>query len=145
MKIWYPINLEQSKKDNVSLYTTMCYLNMCRFKGILRDTLYTLNTRLPSMEKRLKESELLTIDNEMKFSIKKILNQYINSLTCKFDNGSARCYYYIPDMIKCYDTRQSLNFVIRLIEYGNETIPPLNWIRHSYTLFEDYIGGNNEC
>lgn len=145
MKIWYPINFAQSKEKDVSFYNTSCCLSLYRFKGILKNDLYRLNTRLPSMENRLKQCEAMNVTNEFRFNLKKILNYYIGCLTCKYDISSARCYYYVPDTVRCPDTSNSLNFVIRLVEYGNDTVPPLNWIRHSYTLFEEYIGGNNEC
>lgn len=144
MKIWYPISFEQSKNNNINLYNAMCLFDLYRFKNILKNNLSLVNTKLPGIQIRLNECPLVKVNNEITFNINAILNRYINSLTCKCDN-SSRCYYYVPDIVRCPGAENSLNFVIRLIEYGNDTIPPLNWIRHSYTLFEEYIGDKNEC
>ena len=74
-------------------------------------------------------------------SVERICDQYINQLRCTYDVTSGYCYYYIPNTIRCVGTNSCLLDVIRLIEYGNNYVPPMNWVRHSYLEFVDYIEG----
>lgn len=136
MKIWFPINLSQSEKSNSSEYMMYCSICLPQLKYMLKRNI--LFPKWKVLEQKLIESKALDIVSE-RFNIMNIPNQFINSLCCKYDNFSEKCYYDVSDMIKCYGTTNSLKDIIRLCEYGNDSIPPLNWIRHSYIEFSDMI------
>ena len=63
----------------------------------------------------------------------------MSSLQCSYDLTTSKCYFYVPDNIRCIGTTNQLNYVIRLIEYGTDQIPPMNWIRHSYIQYYNSV------
>ena len=63
----------------------------------------------------------------------------MNNLNCFYNANQGKCYYSVSDSIKCIGTNNNLNYLIRLCEYGNDIVPPLNWIRHSYNKFVDIV------
>ena len=97
------------------------------------------------MENILKSSDVSILSDTMKFNkIFSIVNQYINSLTCYYDTSAEKCYYTISDLIKINGTNMSLSKLIQIIEFGDKGIPPMNWIRHSYLIFEDIVMRNKQ-
>jgi hypothetical protein len=72
-------------------------------------------------------------------NIMAIINLYINRLYCYYDYYECQCYYKVSDLIRCPNTKNSLNKVIRIIEYGTLDIQPLFWLRKSYYSFIENI------
>ena len=139
MKIWYPIKFGEFESDNIQLYTMKCQTDLSSFRIFLRSNFNNLRWKLvPEKLKKVSNIQLLRDIKPNDIAI-----QYINSLQCRYDTSSGCCYYYVPDLVRCNGTTQSLNFVIRLIEYGNDDVTPMNWIRHSYIKFTDFIMEGN--
>ena len=131
MILWFP-NKNGNDQD-LSVYIYSCRAALSVFKMILNS-----NINHPSMkriETVLKSKNVLDFTNKDRFSILSVIQCYESSLVCYYDEKSCRCYYEVPKIIKCPNTTNSLQFVIRLIEFGNDLIPPTNWIRHSYNKF----------
>jgi hypothetical protein len=97
--------------------------------------------QLKRIENILKNKKILEFTNIDKFSITKVINQYLNSLMCSYDYKDNQCYFDVPKICKCIDTTNDLSFVIRLIEFGNNNIPPTNLIRNSYFKFCEFYKG----
>lgn len=138
MKVWFPVSLQESKKDSESSYYMHCSLYLARFKAILRR-----NVLIPKWNvvgDKLIESELLH-NVTQNFKVLNIPNQFINNLRCTYDGYSEKCYYYIPDIVRCFGTTDNLNKIIHICEFGNDMIPPLNWVRHSYLILKDTVRG----
>ena len=139
MTIWYPQKLQNN--EDISLYFTKCSFSVGMFQMALRN-----NINLPCLkriEQIMKKYDILDFTNKENFSINNVLNQYIGSLICKYDEQSTQCYYTISKITKCVNTTNNLDFVIRLIEFGNDKIPPTAWIRKSYKNFCDVVMGKN--
>lgn len=137
MIIWFPKEIE--KDEDLSLYIMKCNLHMATLKMYIRN-----NMNMPSLkriENILKEKEMLDFTNKEKFSVMSVINQFLGALSCVYSDKDKKCYYTISAMVKCINTNNDLDFVIRLIEYGNDKIPPTNLIRHSYKKFCEYVGG----
>lgn len=141
MILWFP----KKKKDeeDSSIYIYSCRAALSTFKMILNS-----NINKPSMKRIdniLKGKNVLDFTNKDRFSIFSVIRFYESSLACYYDDKERRCYYEIPKIIKCPNTTNSLQFVIRLIEFGNDLIPPTNLIRHSYRKFcELYDSGGKQ-
>ena len=136
MRIWCPV--KRFEKENIPQFINRCNTYLSQFRMILQS-----NINIPSMkriEKILKERDFLLFVNKERFSILQTLNQYISSLNCYYDESENKCYFDIAGITRCINTKNSLQFVIRLIEFGNDIVPPTNWIRHSYVKFLDFIG-----
>lgn len=137
MKIWFPKRLD--KNDDLSVYKTSCNLAISTFRMCLN---YYLNVpSLTRIERILKENNMLEFTNKDRFSIMGVIQQYESSLQCYYDAGEQRCYFEISHIAVCQNTKNKLDYVIRLIEFGNDKIPPTNWVRHSYTRFCKIYGG----
>lgn len=135
MKIWMPVNQEQSKKPNIESYVFSCNLYLYRLRSIL--FAHMIKTKWKIFEQKLNESdsdELKSLKN-----VESIPLQYMNSLKCFLDRDLAKCYFAVPEKIRCNGSSLSLDKVVRLAEYGNDDIPPMNWIRHSTLKFYDYV------
>jgi hypothetical protein len=136
MRIWYP--LEKSSGEDVSSYIAKCrlsisILNICINNCINRPSLKRIETII-------KGKNLLDfIRNKESFSIFAVINQFENTLHCYYDTATNRCFFDTPRLIKAINTRNSLDYVIRLIEFGNQDIPPTNLIRHSYMKYFNLI------
>ena len=137
MKIWYPIQYEPDDYTGVQDYIQQCTVDGNVLKAILKNGMN--NTRFTALQSKLDKCEAIHYTTEQRRSPITIANMYINSLQCFYDFGSYMCYYAVPDIVRCPNTTDSLNYVIRLIEYGNDEIPPMNWIRHSYEQFKEKI------
>lgn len=137
MRLKYPKNFEESESNNITEYIRLCQIDMYRFKGILKQNINI--TRWKTLQHTFQDNNIVESTFVRKVNVFNIANQFINELCCSFDRINSYCYYYVPDTIRCVGTNTSLNKVIRLIEYGNDKIPPMNWIRHSYMKFSDYV------
>lgn len=136
IKIWYPV--KKSEDTNINAYMIGCYMQLLAFKNILRSNINV--SKWKALEPKLINNNLVRINKTTKLNILNIPNTYVNCLKCFFDPNLQRCYYAVSEFTKCpYSESISLNFIIKLVEYGNESIPPLNWIRHSYSKFVDVI------
>ena len=135
MKIWYPVNFKKSGFKDIQMYILRCQVDLGNFKMYLKSNFN--NIRWKSLRSELNESSGIFFMKEI--NIVDIANRYVNSLQCKFDPVSSRCYYFISDFVQCPGTTQKLDFVIKSIEFGNDKIPPMNWIRHSYLKFSDFV------
>lgn len=136
MNIWFPRTLRDG--EDLSTYCSSCTLALSTFNMIVRN-----NMNMPSLkrvERILKEKNMLDFENKERFSIQSVVNQFLGCLVCKYDDNRKTCYYTIPKITRCINTHNELQFVIRLIEYGNDKIPPMNLIRKSYTKFCEVYG-----
>lgn len=136
MKIWFPVSLSESGRESPTDYFLSCCLYLSRFKTILRSNILIVKWQV--LDEKLKESDLLE-DATEKFKATNIPNQFINNLNCGYDGYTEKCYYYVSNLVKCFGTSNNLNKLIDLCEFGNDDIPPINWIRHSYLLFKDAV------
>ena len=140
MNIKYPINISKSGLDKKGYYRN-CQLDMYTFRMILKQNINV--SRLTALQKTLEENKI--VEGSFKELPKNftiiIVNQFINELRCTYNPTSECCYYYIPKTIRCAGTNVELLYIIKLIEFGNDKIPPLGWISHSYNKFKDYIAG----
>ena len=138
MKIWYPIEYDVAKHHSVFGYVSMCRIDTALLQSILRNKIN--KTRWISYDTRLSSCKAIhkTAENAVINSLD-LANRYINSLQCYYDIGKGCCYYSIPLMIRCPNTIDSLDYVIRLIEYGNDEIPPMHWIRDSVEDFNTAV------
>jgi hypothetical protein len=141
IRLKYPKNFEESECQTFDEYTRLCQINLYRFKGILKQNINI--TRWKVLQKTFEENNILEGTFIRKINVLSIAYQFINELKCSFNKPDSCCYYYTPDTIRCTGTNMSLNKTIRLIEYGNDKVPPMNWIRHSYLKFSDYVLGND--
>ena len=135
MRIWYPKTSDSSKSKRS--YIFRCNVKLEVFKRILRK-----NMNIPKLDVRrdyLLNCELIEWTNTFNMSVVQIVNTYINKLYCVYDANELKCYYTIPKGTKCPFSNTELDYVIRLLEYGNNELPPLNWIRHSYKQFIESI------
>lgn len=136
MKIWFPISLEDTENNDVNRYILKCYGYLYTLRAILKSNIILPKWKV--IETKLQENNLLDVVGN-KFNISNIPYQYVNNLNCFYNANQGKCYYGVPDSIKCIGTNNNLNYLIRLCEYGNDVIPPLNWIRHSYHKFVDIV------
>jgi hypothetical protein len=138
LQVRYPLNMAESDRDKQS-YIRLCLLDLATFKIILRQ--YMNIPRLIALQGTFDKSKVLKttfLRTNTKHTVL-IADQFINELRCRFDEQSGYCYYYIPRTIRCIGTNISLLYIIKLIEYGNDVIPPFGWISHSYLKFKDYL------
>lgn len=135
MKIWMPVNLAESKEPNLDAYVLECKLLLYRLRSIL--LAHMIKTKWKIFAQKIKETD----SDELKIlkNVESIPLQYINNLQCYLDRDLAKCYFAVPDKLRCKGSILSLDKVVRLAEYGNDTIPPMNWIRHSVVKFYDFI------
>lgn len=142
MKIWYPISFEDSGEDQLYLYIAKCSLSTVLLKSILRSNINS--PRWGMLTDKLKKSSIINVQNKDRFNAVQIPNQYISYLTCSYDYTECKCYYAVADNVRCTFTTTPLNDVVKLVEFGNDSIPPMNWIRHSYAKFADMISAERE-
>ena len=135
MKIWMPVNFETSKEPNIQAYIFSCNLHLYHLRAILSANIIKSKWEIFLAKlQNIKDFSEVNVDR-----LKNAQYQYINSLVCEFDKQQSRCYFYVPPTVRCKGTDIDLNKVIKLAEFGNDTIPPMNWIRHSCLKFKDYI------
>lgn len=142
LKLWFPKNFEESKKENINDYITQCTIAINPLKTILRNNINISRWNL--LTTKLIDSEIVDVENSYKFLARRIPLQYIDRLLVAYDTATSKCYYYVPDMVRCQYTTNSLNDIVRLIEYGNNRIPPMHWLRDSYMQFVDLIMENEK-
>ena len=139
MKIWYPISCSDLDNVNVPDYIHMCNVSLSKLRQVLiqhidRSKIVLYQTKL---------SKLPYINKLTNLNLYSIMMQYINSLSCHFDTTNNKCYFAVPHGTRAIGTANTLNFIVRLIEYGNDSIPPMYWIRRSYTKYKKYIMENS--
>ena len=135
LKLWFPKTMEESKQQTVPQYIAYCNIAMYSLKNILQANINT--SRWNILTPKLVESNLVQIDNPLKFNARQIPNQFIVRLCCVYEPNLSKCYFCVPDTVKCRYTSNTLNQVIELVEFGNDVIPPMNWVRYSYQKFVD--------
>ena len=128
MKIWYPVSCSDLKNVSVPDYIHRCNTSLPK----LRQLLIRQMDRSKIMTYQDKLNNLQYVDRVTNVNLQAVMMQYVNSLSCHFDTTNCKCYFDIPHSIRAIGTRNSLNYIIRLIEYGNDDIPPMYWIRQSY-------------
>lgn len=138
MKLWYPVACKN--KSDVQVYISICHAKLADFKRILRQNIN--KDKVKAIQAKIQESTVVTVTDS--FSVAKTLETFINSLTCNYDTASRKCYYTVSDLIQCRGTNRSLNFMIKLFEFGNGVIAPLVWLRHSYNKFKELIQREDE-
>lgn len=136
MRILYPVSFNESNYSTIEEYITKCNFDLVLLKSILRQNIN--KSRWNALNYRLHKCNQIKFNRSNKSIISNAL-QYINGLQCYFDSNLNRCYYQVSDLIRGFGTLTSLNFIIRVIEYGILDIPPMNWIRHSYMQFSNII------
>jgi len=139
MKIWYPKQYSQGDYENVQEYISKCQLDLFVLKDILNKNINL--SRWNAINERLVQSQQLHIIDGRQVEAIEIAKRYVYALTCYYDTAITKCYYDVPALLKCPNTVDSLRRIIRYIEFGFDDIPPMNWIRHSYTIFTDYVLG----
>lgn len=139
MKLWVPITSNQFKYTNE--YINYCNVKLQELKILLKTRLD--NNKLSTRKNSLLESNsIIWLPNTINFNLNSITDTYIKRLYCSLDRANNHCYYTIPIGIRCPGTKTSLDTVIRLIEFGNDIIPPMNWIRHTYHEFVETMEVN---
>lgn len=138
MKIWYPVVCKP--KADVQVYISVCQSRLADFKRILRQ--HINKEKLKVIQTKIPESTVVKVTES--FSAQNTLETFINSLTCRYEPSSRKCFYTVSDLIPCKGTNRSLNFMIKLFEFGNGIIPPLAWLRHSYVKFKELIQKEDE-
>lgn len=68
-------------------------------------------------------------------SLRKICILFANSLKFTVMEETGVCGYKLDPYIKCPYTNRSFDFVIRLIENGNNSVPPMHWITPTFNSF----------
>lgn len=142
LKLWFPMNFEESKKEQINDYIVQCTFATYSLQTILRNNINISRWNL--LTPKLIDSTVIQVENPYKFMARRIPIQYVERLTVAYDKNNSRCYYYVPDTVKCQYTANTLNDVVQLVEYGNDTIPPMNWLRYSHKKFVDMIMGNKQ-
>lgn len=137
LRLRYPLNLTESRKGSQQNYYQACCLSIYSLKGMLYRNINV--SRWNSLQKVFEENNVFNNTFIRNVKTINIAHQYINELRCYYNSADDYCYYYVPDTVRCIGTNYSLNKIIKLIEYGNDMIAPMNWIRHSYILFVDKI------
>lgn len=133
MKFIIPIKKETN--ESINDYYNKCNLwlivfKQCLFNNINKSKLTHRNnllTQVPCID---------WVDNVTECSVITFINLYINKLSCYYDYFECCCYYKVPENIRCPGTKNSLNKIIRILEYGTLELPPLFWARKS---FHDFI------
>ncbi len=136
MKLWFPISGDDFNYTNE--YINYCESRLSEFKILLRNKLNVskLNSRKDGL---LNSKNIRWLPTTINFKLTSITDMYIRRLHCELDKNSNRCYYTVHNGVKCPGTETSLNTVIKIIEFGNELVPPMNWIRHTYQEFVETI------
>lgn len=142
LKLWFPLNFEESKKENINEYIVECTFAIYSLQTILRNNINISRWNL--LNSKLVNSTVIQVQNPSKFLARRIPMQYVSKLTVAYDKNNSRCYYYVPDTVRCLYTANTLNEVVQLVEYGNDTIPPMNWLRYSHKKFVDTIMENKK-
>lgn len=141
VKIWYPKQYTSTSYNSIEDYKLKCAADLIVFKGILKKNLNL--SRWDAIEERLIQSGELHFVGDAKISPIAIAQKYISCLTCCTDNSVKRCYYEVFPIVMCSNTNDSLSRIIRIIEFGFADICPMNWIRHSYIAFTEYVDGSD--
>ena len=142
MKIWFPRQYTVSEYDGFEDYRLKCASDIFAFKSILQKNLNL--SRWNAIKERLIRSNELHFINDKEVSPTMIAQKYIDYLSCYTDTSVNRCYYDVSPLVMCPNTTDSLSRIIRMIEFGFADIEPMNWIRHSYIAFTEYIDGRDK-
>ena len=133
MNFMAPIKKETS--EDIDVYISKCKLQLLMFKQELRNNIN--KPKLNVQKQKLFKLPCITwlINNPDNINMLQITSLYINSLYCYYDYHECRCYYKVSELIKCPNARNSLNQIIRIMEYGSIDAKPLFWLRKSYIDF----------
>ena len=130
----YIIPIEKENNETVSEYYNKCSIMLISFRQILRNHINV--SKLDARKQLLLlQPNIIWKINDLNFNILLIINQYINSLQCFYNKRENKCYYSVPNTVRCVYTNTSLNTVIRTLEYGGGDMPPLYWTRPSFAEF----------
>ena len=140
MKIWYPISLDTDNKQTKQDYIRQCLIDLYVFKQLLKKTMNY--TRINSAQNKLKESTIIHTTEH--FKLQEAMLKFVDCLSCHYDDDLCRCYYSVSDLVMCPRCEEKLNYVIRLVEFGNDSIPPMNWIRFTVIKFKDGLLRKND-
>lgn len=137
MRVWYPKVFTSSEYEDLNNYKWKCMTDLYVFKGILQKNmnlskLKTVSLALTNCEK------VKLLDNE-NLDAAQICRLFISYLSFRYDNNLTKGFYTVSELVKCPHTRNSIPYIIKLMEYGFDDVSPLNWIRHSYLQFCDYV------
>ena len=132
MKFIVPIKKEDN--EDTTAYYGKCNLWLMVFKRNLKNSIN--QSKIISKKEALLNVPCInwTIDNT-DYNIISILDKYINNLYCYYDYYECCCYYKVPENIRCPYTKDTLNKVVRILEYGALDLQPLFWLRSTYTRF----------
>lgn len=132
MKFIVPVKKEEN--EDTTAYYNKCNLWLMVFKRNLKNSIN--QSKIISKKEALLNIPCInwTINNA-DYNIISILDKYINNLYCYYDYYECQCYYKVPENIRCPYTKDALNKVVRILEYGALDLQPLFWLRSTYTQF----------
>lgn len=135
MNIWYPLTKAEFAKQSPINYVNNCKLDLYVFKSILKNQINVSKCQA-CCEGFSKCFEKLKVDSK---KVREIINEYINRVQCYYDISSERCYYTIPKEVLLKGTSIPLITAIKILEFGNDKVAPMNLLRHSFMEFQKYL------
>lgn len=139
LKIWYPQQYNPSKFDDLEHYKSKCQLDLYVLRDILSKNMPI--SLMKHADSTINTSNLIHKTDNDDIETLSIANSFISNLRCSFSDNMSRSFYYVPKYVRCSHTSDSLDYVVRLLEFGFDNIAPICWIRHSYLKFSDYVNG----
>lgn len=124
---------KRNPKDYKSkaVYIKLCKMDLVKFKNTVRSdfNIGKINKR----DEYINSTNLIEWFNpSVKCSAIDIINTYINNLTCHFDDLSGKCYYSVNDYTRCPKSNTSIDLIMRVLEYGNDSVTPLYLLRKAF-------------
>lgn len=138
----FKVPISKRLDESIPDYVSRCMSWLPDFKRCLRNCIVTdkLECRKISL---FQQPCIHWVINNPNYNIRNIIELFINSLQCLYDNHDGYCYYAVPKKLRCPYTVVPLDTVIRILEYGTDTMVPLYWIRPSYRHFTKTISSDN--
>lgn len=140
MKFKVPIS--KRLDETVPDYVQKCQSWLLQFKQILR-TRMKLDKILCRRQLLYSQSCIQWVIPNNSYDIQLILITFIDKLQCAYDKHTGYCYFEVSKKVRCPYTVTPLDTVIRILEYGTDTLTPLYWLRPAYGYFTKTILSDN--
>lgn len=137
MRIWYPEVFSSKKYETLDNYKNKCQLDLYVFRGILQNNINL--SKIKPFSDALMNCERIKRSDEKPLDANQICQLFINYLNFRYDERLLKGYYTVSELLKAPHTWNSVPYVVKLMEFGFDDLSPLNWIRHSYLQFCDYV------